>query len=153
MSDTYKKEYTILGIGDAGCWARAPSLFSDTSASITIYDKRLSCYYGDVVEGGIVIDKRPCTKRDDFVHSVCICPLLKESLPNSTKQDWNNQLIPCTDARSATSMEYISLDLYLNFWESLGARIGTRVGDEIVWRDGSKVAIRPESQRWLFGVD
>lgn len=153
MSDAYKKEYTILGIGDGGCWARAKSNFSDTSASITIYDKRLSCYYGDVIEGGIVIDKRPCVKRKDFVRLAFKCAILNEGLPPKSKQGWDMKIVPCVDARDAGGMDYISLDIYLNLWESFGARIGTRVGDEIVWRDGTKTAIRPESKRWLLGVE
>lgn len=136
--DPYKQEYTTLGIAAAGCYATAPNPWSkDSAASITIYDRRLTAYLGELVEGGIVIDKRPCVNRDDFVSMVVSGPMLQESLPHDTKRGWDSTE-PCTleQAREAKGFDYLSLNLYIQVWAEKGARIGVRVGDKVYWNDG-----------------
>lgn len=145
--DSYKREYTYLGIGDAGVYAEAPNKYSKHPASITIYDTRLSAYFGDLAEGGIVVDKRPCTNRDDFVKAVVSGPMRGSWLPEKTREGFGGN-VSCNDANEAGALDYVSTDLYLDLWRDKGARIGKRVGDEIHWEDGKHESIVPVSQRW-----
>jgi hypothetical protein len=45
-------------------------------------------------------------------------------------------------------MDCISMDLYLDLWRPLGAKIGKRVGNEIVWENGDVSVIPDEKDRW-----
>lgn len=143
----YKKEYTYLGIALAGVYAEAPNQYSKTSVSVTIYDTRLSAYYGDLAEGGIVCDKRPCKDHPDMVHMVVSGPMRGSYLPEKTKNGFNGNE-SCEDARDAGGFDYVSTDLYLGLWRSMGARIGKRVGDTIEWEDGTIESIVPCEMRW-----
>lgn len=139
-NDKYKNEYIHLGIADGGCYADCESNFShDTAAHITIYDRRLTPYLGDLKQGGIVIDKRPCIRRNDFVKNVVRGPMLNVMLPHDTINSvMAKRNLACTieQARTAGGYDYISLNLYVQYWAELGARIGVRVGDKVYWNDG-----------------
>ena len=144
----YKPEYTYLGIAAGGVYARMPNRYSkDTSVSVTIYDTKLSPYFGDMAENGIVVDKRPCIDHEDFVSAVVCGPMLQESLPPKSKRTWDG-VVPCESAKDANSLDFISLDLYLDCWRALGACIGRRVGDTIEWESGLTVAIPLAEKRY-----
>lgn len=153
-SEAYKKEYTTLGIAGGGVYATAPSQWSDTAVSITIYDRRLIPYLGNLVEGGVVIDKRPCVDRDDFVAMVVSGPMLKESLPAGCKEVFDfaipRTVVPVVQGETLRSLDYIALDVYLDIWRKVGAKIGKRVGDTIVWENGYIFPIPPEDQRFFW---
>lgn len=149
----YKREYTLLGIAAAGVYARV-----GPNTSVTIYDRRLSPYLGDLAEGGVVVDKRPCVNHPDFYQLVCNGPLLKESLPAGTKEELvmeekgflikDRIAVPIKEGGKLSGFDYIALDVYLANWEKLGCKIGHRHGDKIVWKDGSETIIPPAEQRW-----
>lgn len=152
--DAYKSEYLFLGIAEAGVYAEAPNPWGEHLASVMIYDRRLSCYYGDVVEGGTILDKRPAFQRDETacVREVVSGPMRGLHLPPNTvdvafqgRQPWAPEL-------KLGGFDYISLDLYLDRWRALGARVGRRVGPTVVWEDGEVEPIRPESERWRLDV-
>lgn len=143
--DKYKKEYTTLGIACAGVYATVGD-----NVRVSIPDTRLSSYYGDLVEGGYLIDKRPCIHREDFVHMVVSGPLLKESLPYGHKEGWDRKAIPVDpEGEKFGSLDYVSLDVYLDLWRKAGAKIGVRKGNKISWEDGSQTLIPNEKDRWL----
>lgn len=149
----YKKEYTTLGIAAAGCYATCPPVQygngTTVESSVSIPDSRLIPYLGDLADGGVVIDKRPCIKRDDFVHWIVKGPMLKESLPGGCRNvPFSRDIIPCDDPKACGGYDYIALDLYMELWRGLGARIGTRVGDVIKWEDGEVFPIPPEEERF-----
>jgi hypothetical protein len=145
-SDAYKPEYTILGIALAGVHAKARSQWGE--CSITMYDNRLFPYLGNLLEGGTVIDKRSC-KEEDIVQWVIKGPMLKESLPAGHKDGlWGTGPIKCEDPKSCSSMDYIALDLYVKLWSDMGARVGTRQGNYIVWNDGEVQTIPSVESRW-----
>lgn len=171
--DAYQAEYTFLGIAEAGCYASAPNRWGDTPASISIPDKRLSCYYGDVVEGGTILDKRPAFEKQSraCTRAVVSGPMLRDNLPALTisRADFpENQILTADSVDSIrmepegffltvggdpfklSSFDFISLDLYCQLWRQLGARVGKRVGMTVEWEDGEVEAIRPESERWQF---
>ena len=156
--DSYKQEYSTLGIALAGVHATAPNQWSSSTAiSIQIPDKRLNCYLGNLIEGGTVIDKRTCDE-DDVFEYVVSGPMLQESLPNGTMSaafcsdshslQRRNVPIKCEDVRKCKSFDYIALDLYCELWSGLGARIGKRLGDTIMWNDGEIQSIPSVDERW-----
>ncbi len=142
--DAYKSEYTTLGIAAAGAYATIGD-----DCRVTMYDRRLSPYYGDLAEGGIVIDKRPCVGHPSFIEAVISGPMLKESLPSHTRQRMFSDAESCDDVKTCRAMDYVSMDLYLNLWRSLGAKIGKRNGNEIVWDNGDVSVIPDANERWL----
>lgn len=145
--EEYKQEYTTLGIALAGCYATAPGYTKDSTCSITIYDKRLNAYLGNLVEGGTVIDKRTCAE-SDVIQYVFNGPMLKETLPSGTvDRMWEKGPMPY-DGSEYRSSDFIALDLYISFWKNLGARIGKRIGDSIHWNDGEIQAIPSAEMRW-----
>lgn len=154
ICDQYKSEYTTLGIALAGVYATAPNKWSaDSACQISIPDRRLSAYLGDLVDGGVVVDKRTC-KEEDIIQWVCSGPMLKESLPDSTHENFERQLIHTTLedilARKIGGFLYIALDLYLALWKYLGARVGRRIGNVIVWEgELFEQPIPPVESRWL----
>ena len=147
--DSYKQEYSTLGIALAGVHATAPNQWSSSTAiSIQIPDKRLNCYLGNLIEGGTVIDKRTCDE-DDVFEYVVSGPMLQESLPNGTMSAaFCPAPIKCESVRDCKSFDYIALDLYCAYWSNLGARIGKRIGDTIVWNDGEIQSIPSVDERW-----
>lgn len=138
----YKKSYSILGIGDGGVYAK-----EGDNVSVSIPDTRLSSYFGDLKEGGIVIDKRPCVDHPDFVRMVINGPMLKEALPPGHKDNFG-EISPCDNPEKAGWMTYVSLDLYLKLWEKLGAKIGKRIKNKIKWNDGTMEVIPPWKERF-----
>jgi hypothetical protein len=141
--DAYENKYTTLGIAAGGVYATIGD-----DCNVTMYDRRLSPYYGDLAEGGIVIDKRPCLSHSSFIEMVISGPMLKESLPSHSCERMFSDVQPCDDARCCKGMDCISMDLYLDLWRPLGAKIGKRVGNEIVWENGDVSVIPDEKDRW-----
>ena len=141
--NAYKQEFTTLGIASAGVYATIGD-----NVSVNIPDNRLAPYFGDLAENGIVIDKRPCVERDDFAHMVVSGPMFKESLPEKTVLGWDRIPKPCNDWRDAKSFDYISIDVYLDMWRNVGAKIGRRVGNTIVWECGQVSDIPSVENRW-----
>ena len=134
-----EEKWTYLGICDAGAHGKVGD-----NTSITTYDRRLDKYYWRLGEGGVVVDKRPCMEKDASacIHGIVSGPMLKMSLPLKSKDAWRG-IEPCQDAKECGSLSYVSTDLYLSYWRVLGARLGKREGDTIVWEDGSKEQILP----------
>jgi len=144
--DAYKKQYTTLGIAAAGVYAT-----SGSKSSSQIPDNRLHAYLGDLVEGGQVMDKRPCLEHPDFFLMVFSGPMLKEDLPPGTcNKAFSREVLLCTaaDFPNLGGYDYLSLDLYTELWRQLGARIGKRIGDFIHWEDGECQPIPLEADRW-----
>lgn len=145
--DAYKQEYTTMGIAASGVYAKIGD-----NISVSIPDKRLFAYLGNLVDGGIVIDKRTVPDAD-LVKWVISGPMMKEGLPSGTKDSLNFETpraapIPAKHGDKFSGMDYIALDLYVKLWEGLGARIGTRKGDIIYWNDGESQPIPPIESRW-----
>ncbi len=150
----YKAEYTYLGIAAAGVYAKTTTQYninSTITSSVTIYDNRLSPYYGDVVEGGIIVDKRPCINHEEFYKMVINGPMLKMDLPNQTVELFT---FPATqetiaDARNCGSCDNVSLDLYIKLWKELGAKVGYRRGNVVEWDNGEKSVIPEARNRFI----
>lgn len=148
--DAYQPEYTFLCVAEAGVYAEAPNPWGDMPASVQIPDRRLSCYYGDVVEGGIILDKRPAFQRDAgaCIHEAISGPMRKSTLPPGSFEGWDRKVIPIQQAIKIGGFDYVSLDVHVQRWRQLGARVGKRVGMTVQWEDGEIEPIRPEAERW-----
>jgi|ERR1035437_6413755 hypothetical protein len=130
--------YTYLQIALAGISGEAPNEYSKLSpARVTIYDKRLANYYHRLVNGGMVIDKRPAFDADNDAafRAVVSGPMINSILPLGTI-DTLSGMVKSEDPNEARALDSVSKDLYAKYWSKLGARIGVRSDDTIVWNDG-----------------
>ena len=146
MVTAYKNSYDILGIALGGCYAQELSKHYGY-VRISIPDKRLQCYYGDVKEGGILVDKRSC-EESVIVHGSVSGPMLDMALPEKTRSVVFEGSKECLDPEGCSGFDTISLDLYLMYWRKRGARIGKRVGNKVEWEGGFSEEIVPESKRF-----
>lgn len=142
--------YTVLGITLAGCWARQEPIHSVYSngvssvSKISVYipDLEIEKYFVYLTEGGTVIDKRSIESVDIITDWVVKGPMLDETLPPDTKKVLFQGELACTDAKDCSGIESVSLNLYCQLWESLGAKIGKRAGNTIEWSNGEKYEIK-----------
>jgi hypothetical protein len=146
--DEYKQEYHFLGIALAGVYATTKSKWSSFDVSVTIPDNRLNCYLGDLIENGVVLDKRTCNE-SDIIFGLFSSPMLDCTLPNASCKRMLGQVESCNDISDLKGFDYVSLDLYLDYWASKGARIGVRQGNQIHWRDGKVQDIPSFELRWM----
>lgn len=147
---TGNKAITTLGIAAAGVYGTAPNEWSkDSAVRITFYDTKLTPYFGDMAEGAVVIDKRPCIDHPDFYKMVIAGPMLRESLPAGHKKGFDDkEPVPCENVNDCKGFDYIALDLYVRLWEDMGAKVGYRRGNKIVWNNGSESAIPAAKDRY-----
>lgn len=131
-------------------------------------DTRLSCYYGCLVDGGIVmdisaqLDSNPALSvrspmcdthavdvsrfadfaagRDTWMLDVLAAPECFGGLATLAKT--------ATQCREFSGFDYVPLSTWLAWWRDRGARLGQRCGNQIRWDDGQIEAIRPEAERW-----
>lgn len=146
----YKQEYIYLGIALAGVYAKGRTKVTENSVTTfnsSIPDNRLYPYYGNLVEGGVIVDKRTCQECDVVVMAVN-GPILKDELPAGHKQSLFDPPTPCSDPTECKGFDYISMDLYLKLWRGLGAKIGERRGNLIQWENGHTEDIPPFEKRF-----
>ena len=147
---TYSKPLLYLGRSAAGCYGRmavqkreiSGGGYSLEDPSISGLHESLDRYYHWLVQGGSVCDKSPVFRTNYSVASNMVVsgPMLKIDLPkNTVKSFFGSPKIYGGDP--LTGGELVSLDIYLNLWEKVWARVGQRMGRYIVWRDGNKELI------------
>lgn len=133
----YKKIYSILEIEDDEAYATGSCPYSiNTYTTYYLHDNRVSPFLGNLIEGGVVIDRRPCLKKEDFIHTSLNAPLLAINFPNKSKQNTESEITTCNNVDDLNKNDYVSLDLYIEYWTKHGARIGKRVDETVVWGDG-----------------
>lgn len=98
----------------------------------------IDSHFGDVIEDGIVLDKRTCALAD-IVHGAVAGPMHDGRLPPKSRQPVLSPVEPCDDPTACRALDYVSTDLYLAYWRERGARIGKRKGKVIVWRKGKVI--------------
>lgn len=140
--EVYKPEYTTLGAAMAGPYATIGH-----NVSVTGLWGDLESNYGDVVEGGTIIDKRN-VDHAVLVTGVVSGPMLNEDLPPRTRDRLFEGQSPATEDDKFGGLDSISMDLYLAIWRKVGARIGQRQGNVVAWEDGTVETIRPVDQRY-----
>lgn len=141
----YTPEYTVLGIATAGVYATA---YCGTSKiSISIPDNRLDPYLGNLLDGGTVIDKRPCLNNDNFVSMIVTGPMLDDLLPDQHIRPFLEPVRPITKNDKLGPLDFVSLDIYIDIWKAVGARIGKRSNNSIIWDDGTTQEIPSPEER------
>jgi hypothetical protein len=143
----YERRVATLSIGLGGVGGNTID-----GGSITYYDTRLRAYYGELVEGGFVIDKSKVLAEKPGL--VIASPLCKGSMKpgttdalgdvsdnfvaNAIANDRNNPASVLAKLAIAGfgGFDYVAPDLYAAWWLDKGARVGTRIGDTIHWSDG-----------------
>jgi hypothetical protein len=136
----YKQQYGYIGRGAAGVYAATPPEKCKYStqkvtieSSTSIPDSRLYPYYGELLENGYVIDKARISTTREFIHAVVSGPMVKLALSDNTISDY---YVISEAFKAPDRSVFVSLNLYVNFWRELGARIAKRIGNQIVWEDG-----------------
>lgn len=158
--DGYDVRLATLEIGLGGCHGQ----HAEGRASVTMYDRRLSAYYGELVEGGFVIDKRAVVEANPGL--AVMAPLCRGDLPAGRRDVFQTRPDPVMAAALCDGESFGAVaalmvaapdcgafddaapDVYAAWWRARGAQVGVRCGDRIVWADGSIEAIRPAGQRW-----
>jgi len=151
-TETYEQRVAVLWIGLAG-------VHSDNvdGSATTYYDTRLRAYYGEVVEGGFVIDKskvldkKPGLAISSPMCKGCLNPGVVDAMPDPSDSivahaianDPNNPMKGLAQLAVATKgkfggLDFIAPDLFAAWWLEKGARVGKRVGDFIEWTDGKE---------------
>jgi hypothetical protein len=143
----YDPTWKLISIALAGVSGKREN------SSFQAPSRRLSSYFGDLCEGGIVIDKRPCPENVIIRQAYCGAMVQVEMPDNTVSRMGGNGLEPCDDAEKAGSMDFIALNLYVNQWRKLGARIGVRRGRTIHWENGEKSPIPAFKDRYAMMKD
>lgn len=159
----YDVRLATLEIGLAGCHG----VYHGENSSVTIYDSRLRAYFGEVVEGGFVIDKSAVLDRNPAlcVRSPMCSGKLKSGerdpfqgadrgsiVANAIAQDEQNPAARLAALMLAAphcgAFDYIAPDAYAAWWRERGARVGIRRGNAIAWNDGTEETIPPFAGRF-----
>lgn len=146
----YEPQYCYLGIALAGTYGTSPTIktaWGTQKSSTSGMIGKLDPYLGDMLEGGIVVDKRSVPEKD-IISEVFSGPMLDMDLPSRSKNVVFGEPAPCEPGEKLGGLDTISMDLYLLRWEKLGARIGYRLGNNIIWNDGEVMPIPSEEDRW-----
>lgn len=148
------REFRVLEIALSGWYGTTAD-----GARVSSYDKRIERKYSALVEGGVVLDKRPAfgsyprgamaEVMDGPMLDLDLAPKGEERCPEPSAvllhglQDGFLALAKkrATD-QSWRGLDAVGLDVYLSRWRVLGARIGVRHGDAIHWEDGEQAPIR-----------
>jgi hypothetical protein len=170
--DNYNPELQTLERGLGGCHGHGLHHDGNTY-TISMYDSRLSCYYGDLAEGGFVIDKKAVLEtRPGLAVSSPLCDprltedevdrladhVTKDSFLLNTfcnEPDSGFHGVACLAKASLASpdkepgaFDHVSPAALARWWASRGARVGKRQGSYIVWNNGDYEAIRPAVYRY-----
>jgi hypothetical protein len=157
----YDRRLAVLSIGLAGCYADTV-----TGSSITYYDSRLKPYYGELVEGGWVLDKSAVL--DGKPSLAVLAPMCQGNLPAGTRDAFGGAkdsfvaqaIAEDTDNPAAAiarmmiavpdcgAFDFVAPDVYAAWWAKRGARVGRRHDDKIVWSDGTEESIPPFAHRY-----
>lgn len=142
-----KYEFVYLGRGDSSCYGTCPVQrhgTSVTTSNVSGMYGELSEYFDCLLEDGIVCDKRPCfeNNREAATAHVFRGPMLNIEFPPGHIQQLFEDVRPIKTGERIGSVDHVSMDIYLNGWRKLGAKIGVRKDNFIVWEDGMKDNIK-----------
>lgn len=157
----YRGTFTVLSLGLGGLSAQT----GERGVSISIPDRRLVCYYGDLAEGGIVLDKRRVLEEDPSL--AFRSPILASHLPPGTIEppgqpdrvlaqgmlgmfgEAHAALITATaEPEGYNGLALVATDVYVQFWRRHGARVGQRAGAQVLWEDGRAEPIPSAEERY-----
>ncbi|SRR6266568_5422193 len=113
-----------------GAWTEAVSgtyLWDNKNPGLSYfesYDTRVERFYARLCEGGYVIDKTVLADHPEITHWAIMQPLENGRLEGD---------LGAMDCISATTLAL--------WWLKRGARVGRRIGNMIVWNDGTQEEI------------
>jgi len=164
--DKYEERYDLLtrGVGPHGSVGAESVGWSGGKCSTTMYSRRLGPYFGELKDGGVVVDKWTVDFKTGY-NLVVHGPMVDVTLPPKTIDKFDGQISDVmliglqgsfqamalkkrTDPKWS-GLDSVSLDLYCDLWRQAGARIGKRIGNEIHWEDGAVSEIPDEAHRYL----
>jgi hypothetical protein len=157
---SYERRLMVLGRGLAGCSGEGKG------SSITYYDSRLRPYFGELLEGGYVVDKRevleerpglavlspmcdgglPLGAVDEFKSAEG--SLVAQAIASGGEGSFRDLARLALAAPRCGAFDFVAADVYAAWWKDHGARVGRRVGEVIRWDDGSEESIRPFETRY-----
>lgn len=92
-------------------------------------------------EGGWVIDKRHLDA--GVIARIAISgPMGNPRLPPGTMSNRHDEFVP-VDLAKVGGLTWVAIDVLCDYAEARGAKVGRRIGDEIVWRDGTRTSVEP----------
>lgn len=156
VEDEYTQKYAVLSVTfDGNVVGEHPyqkSKFYSSRSTSSIPDNRLDCYIGDVIEGGYVIDKR-VESLQNIIRHIFGEPRLMTEIPKGKKEvvtfsPYRRRFVKVKKGEVLKSYDGVATDVLVDYWRKLGARIGQRKGDNIVWEDGEVQAIPTVAERW-----
>jgi hypothetical protein len=126
----------------------------------------LSAWFGFMVEGCPVVDRKVVADelgieawKDYALQSPVPDCSLTEVAPASTDEVVISLLSPdrmvqtlaqlkLSDPAYSQSADRVPIDVWAQWWQDHGARIGHRHGDKVLWMDGQEESIPPFDGRW-----
>jgi hypothetical protein len=168
----YEKRMAVIQIALGGVSGETTD-----GVHVTFYDRRLQPYFGEVIDGGFILDKRAALLARPGL--AIGSPMVKGSLPPGTVDRFADRcpLYDVADsivldairsdptnpaAGLATLMQddpacggcdEVATDVYADGWGKRWARVGRRFGRVVVWDDGQTEQIRPFERRYLRDDD
>src|SRR5205823_1607301 len=122
-------------------------------------------YLGELVEGGYVLDKRAALEKRPGL--AVLSPMCRGDLAAGQRDPFGGaegslvaRAIASDPENPASGLARLALaaphcgafddvapDIFAAWWRAHGARVGRRLGEEIVWEDGATEAVRPFARR------
>ena len=120
------------------------------------YDTRVESRLHELAEGGIFVDKRPVAEDDRFVGWVLndpmvdtrlakgqveACPLPSEVVLSGLEGAFKTYALARVEGWKG--LDTVSVSEHCAVWMARGALIGVRLGDNILWSNGTTAPIAP----------
>jgi hypothetical protein len=168
---TYTQQYVLLKrVRVVSAVIQGPRRsFSSGEASVSIRSDRLHPYYGEVIQGGWVLDALHLDEASPLASQiVCSGPIPSLGVPPFTyyvrgegegplTADPSHDLFGLFTRKMLGSFDYIGLGACIQLWIQAGAFLGRRFGSSIIWSDGLISDIpAPDSGldgRWALRTD
>jgi hypothetical protein len=176
--EKYDAKLVTLERGLCGCYGEClPETWGDgnvSKVSRSGMGRTISAYFGDLIEGGHVIDKREVLEKHPGLairSPVCDAslPLGRTSrfvdvVPNVEESLCARAIASCEDhpmsavarmmiaAPDCGSYDMVAPDVLAQWWGAHGAKVGRRFGNRIVWANGDESEIRPAENRYMLAT-
>lgn len=147
MKSGYEQTVTMFGKALAGVYGEGINE-DGNRFSVSIPDYRLFPYYGELIEGGIIVDKSVCDETV-VIRSVISGGMLDLKVPAGKIARFSSKEIVSGKYEDAKAFDYVALDIYVEYWRKNGARIGVRRGDYIMWESGEVEEIPDFENRFI----
>jgi hypothetical protein len=149
MKETYSETLAYLGI--AGSCAYGAGVENGQRFSMGFTTASLTPYFGELREGGIVIDARPVGASIRMREAVS-GPMVDVTLPSKSARGFGGTRTVLSMDSAGEDFDYVSMDIYADHWEKLGAKVGIRRGGKIHWNQGGQTRIHRFEERFSWAA-